>query len=242
MTAATVPDFVAPQLAKLDVELAMPQLEQLGRYLDLMLEANAQFNLTGIRDRDACWHRHIIDSLTLMPALEQFTAGAKLIDVGAGAGLPGIPLAIARPDLHVTLLESTGKKARFCQSVCDALGLSHTVVVQDRAETIGRQPEHRQQYDAAVCRAVGPMNQLLELTLPLVKLGGCLLAMKGPSVEAELEAAGDALAILGGGEVQVYDAYPEGFDIRTLIVIVDKDRPTPPPYPRAPGTPKASPL
>jgi len=242
MSRASLPDFVPDMLAALELSLDEAQLGRLAEYLDLLLEANQRVNLTGIRDRDACWKRNVIDSLTVLPGLSDFTHAARVIDVGSGAGLPGLPVAIARPDLQVTLLESTGKKAVFCESVVDSLSLPNVTVVQDRAETIGQQPAHRQQYDVAVCRAVGPMNVLLELTLPLVKVGGRLLAMKGPSLEGELENAGDALATLGGGELEVYDAYPVSMNMNTVIAIVEKDRPTPDAYPRLPGTPKHAPL
>jgi len=115
-------------------------------------------------------------------------------------------------------------------------------VIQDRAENVGQNPTHRQRYDIAVCRALGPMNVLAEYTLPLVKVGGRLLAMKGPSVEQELEAATDALATLGGGDLAVINAYPDSFEQDTVIVSVVKERPTPGNYPRLPGVPKQSPL
>jgi len=215
---------------------------QLSAYLDLLLEANKKFNLTAVRDRDQAWQKLIVDSLTLLPGLEDLPDGAKLIDVGSGGGVPGIPVAVALPNLRVTLLEVTGKKARFLEDCVSKLELASVRVVQERAETLGQYPAHRQAYDVAVCRAVGPMSRILEYMLPLVRVGGRVLAMKGPKLEQELDQAGDALAILGGGEVQVFDAYPDGFDQETVIVQVIKDRPTPGEYPRPPGVPKLSPL
>ena len=151
-----------------------------------------------------------------------------------------MPLAIVLPALRFTLIEATGKKARFIEQA--AATLDNVNVVAQRAEDVGQDAHHRQQYDAAICRAVGPMRELLEYTLPLVKVGGILLAMKGPSVEDELELAGDALQTLGGGDVQLIDAYPDGFDIRTVIVGVVKARSTPKDYPRRPGVPRQDPL
>ncbi len=153
-----------------------------------------------------------------------------------------MPCAIARPSLKWTLLDSTGKKAVHVRETAEALGLQRVEVIQDRAETLARQTGRREAYDAAVCRAVGPMNRLLEYCMPLIAVDGRLLAMKGPKVEQELEEAGDALDKLGAGELTVVDAYPEAFDNDLVIVSVIKERPTPKAYPRAPGIAKANPL
>jgi 16S rRNA (guanine527-N7)-methyltransferase len=243
-----VPDAARDALQRLQIALDDHQLDQLDRYLTLLLETNQQVNLTAVRDADAAWDRLIIDSLTVLPALDDLPTGARIIDVGTGGGLPGIPLAIARPDLHVTLLDATGKKCRFLEAAVQALELPHTRVVQGRSESLAHQAEHRQTYAAAIARAVGPMNVLLELTLPLVGVAGDppgrVIAMKGPRAPDELDASADALDILGGGEVRVCDAYPEDadFDNDLVLVLVDKDRPTPRAYPRPPGTPKREPL
>ena len=221
-----------------DLELAEDELTLLGEYLHRMLEANKQFNLTAVRDPDQAWMRHILDSLSLIPFLDGV---GTLIDVGSGAGLPGVPLAIARPEMSVTILESTGKKARFVRETADAMGLGNVTVVNERAETAGRDERHRERYDAAVARAIGPMNVLLELTLPLVNVGGRVLAMKGKRAEAELREIGDALMTLGGGEVAVYETLP-GIEPEAVAVEVQKAHPTPPPYPRRPGVPKQEPL
>ncbi len=242
MSVREVPEPVRPLLSRLGVELEDAQLDQCAHFLSLLLEANRRFNLTAIRDPAEAWPRHIVDSLTALFALQSLESGDRLIDVGAGGGLPGIPLAIARPDLQVTLLEATGKKARFLESCVEALGLTHVSVVNDRAETIGQRSEHRQRYDVAVCRAIGPMNVLLELTMPLIRVGGMLVAMKGPKAEEELRACGDGLETLGAGQVNVFDAYPEDAPWDTVIVTVCKERPTPQAYPRLPGVPKQSPL
>ena len=237
-----MPAFVHDDLQRLGISLQAGTLDRLAVYLDLLLETNKQFNLTAVREVDEAWRRHIIDSLTLLAGLESLAQNARALDVGSGGGLPGIPIAIARPDLHVTLLESTGKKARFLESCLKTLPLANARAVHDRAETVGRDPAHRQQYDLVMCRAIGPMNVLLELALPLVKVGGRLLTMKGPKVQAELAEASDALQILGGGELAVIDAYPDEFDMDTVVISIIKDRPTPTDFPRLPGVPKHSPL
>jgi 16S rRNA (guanine527-N7)-methyltransferase len=237
-----VPEFVREDLEGLGFELPEVLLDRLASFLALLLETNERINLTAVRDADEAWRRLIVDSLTPLPGLDDLDEGATLIDVGSGGGMPGIPLAIARPDLRVTLLEATGKKARFLESACRDLGLENVDVVPQRAETAGQDANHRERYDAAVCRAVGPMNVLLELCLPLVRIGGSLLAMKGPKAEEELQRAGDALDKLGAGELQVFDAYPETFANDLVIVQVAKDRATPKGYPRPPGVPKHDPL
>lgn len=238
----TIPPFVRDDLAKLGMEVEDVTLTKLAEYLHELLQANRRFNLTAIREPEAAWRRHIIDSLTILPAVDDLPENARVIDIGSGGGLPGMPLAIARPDLQVTLLESTGKKATFLRQCADKLGLGNVTVLQERAEKAGQDKNHRGQYDAAVCRAIGVMAELLEYAMPLLKVQGRLLAMKGPRAEQELEAAGDALAILGAGEVQVAEAYPEGFELGTVIVDVRKAEPTPKMYPRLPGVPHQTPL
>lgn len=239
---ANIPQFVADQLHLLNLSLSPDVLQTLSAYLDRLLEANSQFNLTAIRDRDEAWRRHIIDSLTLLAFIEDAPAGAKLIDVGSGGGVPGIPVAIARADIKVTLLEATGKKAAFCQQCADGLALTNVTVIHHRAEAIGQQRQHRQSYDLVVCRDLGLMPELLEYTLPLLRVGGQLLAMKGPKAEAELEQSAEALTTLGGGELRVYDAYPPEFGQSTVVVIIEKQTATPKQYPRPPGVPRRMPI
>lgn len=237
-----IPKFVHQELAELGLTLKAEQLGQLARYLALVLDENTRTNLTAIREEEAAWRRLVIDSLTVLPGLDELSPGSRVIDVGSGAGLPGVPVAIARPSLRVTLLESTGKKADFIRRAIEALGLTNAAVLQERAETAGQAHGHREAYDACINRAVGPMNVLLEFAMPLVQTGGRVLAMKGPRVEQELGEAGDALSILGAGELAVIDAYPESFDNDLVIVSIIKAVATPPEYPRLPGVPKKQPL
>ncbi|MEX0777984.1 MAG: 16S rRNA (guanine(527)-N(7))-methyltransferase RsmG [Phycisphaeraceae bacterium] len=241
----TIPDFVRTALTQLDLRLDDEAMSLLARYLDLLLETNKQFNLTAIKDVDTAWRRHVIDSLTLLPGLEHLAAAARVIDVGSGGGLPGIPLAIARPELAVTLLEATGKKARFLERCVADLPLPNTHVVCGRAEEVGHDRAHRQRYDVVVCRAVGPMNEVLEYTLPLAAMGGKVMIMKGVRIEQEMDAAGDALAMLGAGDLQLIPAYPDGFaagDPAAVIVSIVKEYATPREYPRRPGIPHQAPL
>lgn len=238
----TIPDFVHADLDALGLDVPDSILEQLATYLDLLLETNRTMNLTAVREPETAWRRLIVDSLTLLPGLDDLPEDSTLIDIGSGAGLPGLPVAMARPDLRVTSLDATGKKIRFQQQAIESLGLPNVTAIQGRAETLGHDPDHRERYDVAVNRAIGPMAELLEYAMPMVKINGSMLAMKGPKVEGELAAAGDALARLGAGELRVYDAYPESFENDLVIVVVAKEHPTPRDFPRAPGTPKHDPL
>ena len=238
----SIPSFVHDDLAALELALPPEALEHLADYLDLLLQVNQRVNLTAARQRDEAWRRLIIDSLTLLPGLDDWRGGSAVIDIGSGGGLPGIPLAVIRPDLKLTLLEATGKKVRFLEQAVQHLGLENVVTIQERAESLGQRAPHRQGYDVAVCRAVGVMSVLLEYALPLIRVGGRVLAMKGPKAETELGAAADALALLGAGELAVYDAYPASFGNDLVIVSIVKDRPTPATYPRRPGVPKSEPL
>jgi len=152
--------------------------ELLGRYLAMLLDASKRFNLTAIKEPDAAWMKHIFDSLTFIAFIHE--DANSVIDVGSGGGLPGIPLAIALPNISFTLLESTGKKAEFLGAVVKELSLKNVRIVNDRAETVGMDLEnHRENYDVVVSRALGRLPVLLELCAPLAKVNGHLLAMKG---------------------------------------------------------------
>lgn len=207
----------------------------LGRYLERLLETNRAFNLTAVTEPEAAWHKHILDSLSLVPALRARPELARLIDVGSGGGLPAIPLAIALPDRTFTLLEATGKKARFLADVSRELGLDHVRVVEERAESFG-QGEGRARFDAVTARAVSRLPVLLELTLPLVRLHGTALFLKGEQAELEVQEAERALRVLGGA-LRGLERTPTG-----TIVCVEKCAPTPGKYPRRPGEPKRAPL
>lgn len=247
-----IPDFVATDLESLGFELPDELMLKLERYLDLVLKANETTNLTAIKHRELAWSRLIVDSLTPLPGIPdeegegdeggQGVSPLKLVDIGTGAGLPGIPIAIARPDVQVTLIDGTGKKIRFLESVVKELGLDNVTPLNARVEDVGQDPAHRATYDIAVSRAVGPLNVVLEYSLPLLKVGGTMLAMKGPKAEDELRESGDAMVTLGAGEVTVVDAYPESFDNELVIVMVTKEDATPSEYPRPSGTPKKEPL
>ena len=209
--------------------------QQLHQYLLRLLETNEAFNLTAVTEPEAAWHKHILDSLSLVPQLASAPASSRVVDVGSGGGLPGIPLAIALPDRRFTLLEATGKKARFLADVSRELGLGNVEVVEQRAESFG-QGDGRAQFDAVTARAVSRLPVLLELTLPLLRPDGVLLALKGEQAELEVQEAERALRVLGG-VVRELVRTPTG-----TIIRIDKRGPTPGKYPRRPGEPKKSPL
>lgn len=230
------PPAFKESIQRLGLEFEPGDVERLGRFLDVLLETNKEFNLTGITDPEMAWMRHIVDSLALVPMLVSARA-QTVIDVGSGGGLPGIPLAIVLPDVQFTLVESTGKKAKFLGRAATTLQLDNVDVVNDRAETIGQDHHHhRERYDVALARAVGRLPVLLELTVPLVKTGGLVLAIKGERAEEEIAEAKPALHMLHAGVANVVRG-----ETGTIIVI-EKHRKTPRLYPRTPGEPKRVPL
>ncbi len=221
----------------LGIEFEEGDLEQFAAYLALLRAGNTICNLTSIDDPDDAWIRHVFDSLTLMSLLAELPSGARVIDVGSGGGAPALPLAIALPDLDFTLIESTGKKSEFLLNAAQALGLGNVRVISDRAETLGQMhKEHREKYDAATARALGPLRVASELLLPFVRVGGLALFIKGQRAGEELEEAKQAMHLLHAACSGVIDT-PTG-----RIVVLEKLRPTPRLYPRRPGEPKRAPL
>jgi len=220
--------------------LSPAQSEAFNHYETLLLEWNQKFNLTAINDPDGIRLKHFYDSLTCLKMIPE--APADIIDIGCGAGFPGIPLKIVRPDLRLTLVESVGKKADFCSTVVQALQLKGVTVLHARAEDLGQEAVQRERYDWAVARAVAPMPVLAEYLLPLVKLGGAMLAQKGSGVRAELDQAANAIALLGG-RLEALDEFelPLLNEKRTLVKIL-KEKATPRKYPRKAGLPSKKPL
>ncbi len=216
----------------------------LARYVDRLVVATATLNLTAVRDIPGVYRRHIAESLAFLRLLEEqgvLPTGARVIDIGSGGGLPGIPMAIARPDLHVTLLEAVAKKAAFLRDTVTALELPHVDVLATRAEEAGRDSAHRERYDVAVARAVAPLNVLAELALPFVRPGGWLAAVKGSRVHEEVTEAQAALHRCGG-RVGTVLPLPTKVGVPLSVVLVRKERPTPPELPRRPGMPAKRPL
>ena len=232
---------LARHLDGLGADAAAPA--RLVRYHRLLCEWNARMNLTGDTDFAVALYRHYLDSLAPLRLEGLFAHGARVIDVGSGAGFPGLPLAIARPDLQVTLLDALQKRISFLSAVVEELGLTHVRLVHARSEDGARNPEHRERYDLAVARAVAPLPVLCELMLPFVAVGGRMLCYKGPAAQDELEAGGRAARMLGGGALEVLPAdVPGQPDWRHIIVACRKKEKTVRQYPRKAGTPGRAPL
>lgn len=226
-------------LCKGPADPALP--DKFAKYQNELLAWNSQFNLTAIRSPEEIETRHFMDSLSLLPVIQQHKAHS-LIDIGSGAGFPGIPLKIADPSLHVVLVESVEKKAAFCRHIIQTLGLENAEVVTERAEALGQNKRYREQFDCAVARAVAALPVLLEYLLPLVRLGGIAIAQKSTSVDDEVLQARNACAVLGGGEMHIEPVVIPGVDAERNLVVIEKIKSTPAVYPRRVGLPAKKPL
>jgi 16S rRNA (guanine527-N7)-methyltransferase len=223
------------------VRLKASQIKALEQYENMLLEWNQRVNLTAIREPADVRTKHFLDSLTALLVMRDSPV-EKLIDIGTGAGFPGLPLKIVCPSIQLTLVESVGKKARFCRQVAETLGLENVQVVQERAEALGQSSMHRERYDWAVARAVASMPVLAEYLLPLVKVGGRMLAMKGESGPSEAHNAEVAFRLLGGRLRQIFPVMLPGVAEERYLVVVDKYAATPTRYPRRVGVPSKKPL
>ena len=210
-------------------------------YEDELIAWNEKFNLTAIRDRDGIRVKHFLDSLTCLKAITNHQE-QSIIDVGTGAGFPGIPLKIICPRVKLTLVESVGKKASFCKHIVEILNLPKVEVLTLRAEEIGRLPAYREHYDVAVARAVANLPVLVEYLLPLVKLGGRMIAQKGDSAPVECQQADRAIRLLGGRFDQLIPVTLPGVPSDRYLVTITKIAATPPLYPRNSGIPQKKPL
>ncbi|HSK66896.1 MAG TPA: 16S rRNA (guanine(527)-N(7))-methyltransferase RsmG [Anaerolineales bacterium] len=223
------------------VHITGRQVMALMTYEKELLEWNQKFNLTAIRDSESIRTKHFLDSFSCVLAWKASPPN-QVIDVGTGAGFPGIPLKILYPSLKLTLVESVGKKAMFCQHIVRVLGLEHVDVIQARAEDLGQNPQHREKYDWAIARAVANLNVLSEYLIPLVRLGGAMLAQKGESGPAEAQSAEEAMKLLGGKLKQLIPVNLPSVAEDRYLVVVEKVAATPPKYPRKPGIPMKQPL
>ena len=208
------------------------------RYGALLEEKNKVMNLTAIKEADEVARLHFLDSAALLNLLD--FRNKTVVDVGTGAGFPGLPIRLLEPSAHVTLLDSLGKRITFLQEVCTDLGLSDVECVHARAEEFAA--SHRESFDTAVSRAVASLSVLSELCLPLVKKGGTFLAMKSVDSDEELSAAEHAISVLGGRVAGVRDYSIPGTDIVHRAVLVEKVKPTPKGYPRSFAKIKKAPL
>ena len=229
---------------ELNIALTRRHLAALELCYRELLEWNRRFNLTAVTDREGVLVRHFLDSLSCLNALpqEDLAAGARVIDVGTGAGFPGLPLKIVCPGMRLTLLEATGKKVTFLEHLVRILELTDGTVIHGRAEELGRRPAHREQYDWALARAVAEMPTLAEYLLPLVRVGGAVLAQKGEGAAAEVHGAAAAMMRLGGRVRRLVPVELRGLAETRYLVVVDKVAATSEKFPRRPGVPAKRPL
>ena len=228
------------QITEGQVLLTDAQLAQFEQYYDMLIEKNKVMNLTAITEREEVILKHFIDSLALAGYVKMWEKPYKIIDVGTGAGFPGIPLKIAFPNLQVTLFDSLNKRIKFLQEVIDALNLNEISAVHGRAEEGARDKAMREKYDFVVSRAVANMAVLSEYCIPFVKTGGAFISYKSGEVDEEATQAKRAIYLLGG---EVKDIYKfDLFDQKRSFVVIEKERKTPKAYPRKAGTPTKEPL
>ncbi|MDZ5710598.1 16S rRNA (guanine(527)-N(7))-methyltransferase RsmG [Jeotgalibacillus haloalkalitolerans] len=229
------------QLKAKGITLSDEQLQQFRKYHEILVEWNEKMNLTAITDREEVYLKHFYDSITAAFYFD-FTKPMSICDVGAGAGFPSIPLKICFPHLNVSIVDSLNKRITFLNHLADELKLEDVHFYHDRAETFGKNADHREQYDLVTARAVARLSVLSELCLPLAKTGGHFVAMKGAGASEELDAGQKAITLLGGKKTAVHAfTLPEEESERSVIV-VEKVKSTPKKYPRKPGTPNKSPL
>lgn len=223
------------------ISLSEMQMQQFHLYFQELIEWNSKMNLTAIVNEEEVYLKHFYDSISAA-FFQDFSKPLNIVDVGAGAGFPSIPIKICFPDLKITIVDSLNKRISFLQHLVDSLNLSNVSLFHDRAETFAKRKEHREKYDLVIARAVARMPVLAELCLPLAKVGGVFLAMKGPEVVNEIKDAKKAIATLGGEVVQNENILLPFEESTRHFVFIEKRKKTPNSYPRKPGTPNKQPL
>lgn len=227
------------QSKMLNIELTDNRIKKLYRYMKLLLEWNEKINLTAITDQDEIIQKHFIDAFTVS---KYIISGKKVIDVGTGAGFPGIPLKIIRDDIDITLLDSLNKRINFLQVVIEELELKKIRAVHFRVEEFGKNSKYRESFDISVSRAVANLSTLTEYMLPLVKIGGICICMKGSNISDEVQNAKKAINVLGGNIQSIDEFFLPYSDIKRNIIVIDKKEKTPVKFPRKPGIPSKEPL
>lgn len=226
-------------LEKLEIELDEKQIEKFYDYMNLMIEWNKKINLTAIVKPEEIIVKHFVDSLTISKYIKE---GAQLIDVGTGAGFPGIPLKIYREDIEVVLLDSLSKRINFLKEVVERINLDKVTTIHGRAEEFGHNKEYREKFDVATSRAVANMSTLSEYLIPFVKIDGSIIVMKGSEIEQEINESKKAIKILGGVITDKKEFNLPSTDIKRNIILIKKEKKTINKYPRKAGTPSKEPL
>lgn len=224
---------------KLGITLSEIQLKQFYNYMNLLIEWNKKINLTAITEPNEIILKHFVDSLTISKYISD---GTRVVDVGTGAGFPGIPLKIYRQDIEITLLDSLQKRINFLDEVIRELNLGKIETIHSRVEDFGKDKKYREKFDIATSRAVANLATLSEYLLPLVKVGGKVISMKGSLIEEELEHSKNAIKILGGKVEKVDEFDLPNSDISRNIILINKIKETPNKYPRKAGEPSKKPL
>jgi len=233
---------------ELGLMLGAEHLRAFQVYYQELIAWNKRVNLTAITGYEEVQIKHFLDSISCLLAIDKLPSSishmpsAKVIDVGTGAGFPGLPIKILRPEVRLTLLESMGKKTDFLKHIIERLGLEGVEVVKGRAEEFGRKPAYRERYDIALARALAGLPVLVEYALPFCRVGGVFIAQKGAEVEEEVEAAQKAMSTLGGRLQQVIRVQLPTLDRPRHLIVMEKIAPTPAKYPRRPGIPAKRPI
>lgn len=228
-------------LQQLHIALSEKQMEQFLQYYELLVEKNKVMNLTAITEFDEVVEKHFLDSISLTKQLDLHQP-LKVLDLGTGAGFPGIPLKIVFPELEITLMDSLNKRVLFLQDVISSLQLENIEAVHGRAEEAARNKKYRESFDLCVSRAVANISTLSEYCLPFVKIGGSFISYKSSTIEDELEDGKKGIAILGGKVKDVYKFTLPESELQRSFVIIEKEKKTPKAYPRKAGTPSKEPL
>lgn len=229
------------QLKELELELNETQLQQFERYYELLVEWNKVMNLTAITEYEEVYEKHFLDSLAIVK-VEDINKVESIIDIGTGAGFPGIPLKIAFPHLKVVLLDSLNKRINFLNTIIEELGLENVETLHGRAEDYAKKPEYRETADLCVSRAVANLSTLSEYCLPYVKVDGKFIPYKSGEITTEADEAKKAVGILGGNVKKILKFHLPDSDITRSFVVIEKKKTTPKKYPRKAGLPSREPL
>ena len=228
-------------LEELEIELTEKQFGQFIQYYEMLVEKNKVMNLTGITEWEEVVQKHFLDSLSLVYAIE-IEDGMKVLDLGTGAGFPGIPLKIAFPQMQIVLLDSLNKRINFLKEVIDTLGLKGIKAFHGRAEEFAQKGEYREKFDLVVSRAVANLSTLSEYCIPFVQVGGSFVSYKSGEIEEELEQADQAILTLGGTLASVEEFTLPDSEVSRSLVVIDKEESTKKKYPRSGGKPAKDPI